>query len=100
MNTEFGAQLRDRRKKAGMSQDTLAEAAKLSRTSIVNIENGRQGVSLGTLYRLADALACTTADLLPVRPEMTLPRIAIGDGSADAKQAVMLVMRRARGRKG
>jgi transcriptional regulator with XRE-family HTH domain len=100
LNLEFGSQLRERRKAAGISQDALAEAAGLSRTSVVNIEKGRQGVSLGTLYRLADALACASADLLPRLPEADLseadlPRIAIGDESVESRQAVMRVMRRA-----
>jgi transcriptional regulator with XRE-family HTH domain len=98
LNLAFGTRLRQRRIRAGISQDELAVAAGLSRTSIVNIEQGRQGASLSTLYRLADALACRSADLLPPLPETDLPRIAIGDESAESKEAVMRVVRRARGR--
>jgi transcriptional regulator with XRE-family HTH domain len=101
LNLEFGSRLRERRQEAGMSQETLAETAGLSRTSVVNIEKGRQGVSLGTLYRLANALACDCADLLPpppegqAIPEIDLPRIAIGDERADSRRAVMRIMQRA-----
>ena len=98
LNQEFGTQLRARRRKARLSQDGLAAASGLSRTSVVNIEKGRQGVSLGTLYRLARALACDTSELLPPIPTSDLPRITIGDESAETKQAVMRVMRRAQER--
>jgi transcriptional regulator with XRE-family HTH domain len=37
----------------------------LSRSSIANIERGKQGVSLLQLYVLAEALEVTPADLLP-----------------------------------
>lgn len=100
LNVEFGARVRERRKKADLSQDDLAAAAKVSRTSVVNIERGRQGVSIGTLYRLANALACNPADLLPLRPAARLPRIAIGDGSREAEQAVLLVMQAGEGARG
>jgi transcriptional regulator with XRE-family HTH domain len=91
LNVAFGVQLRARRVKAQMSQDVLAEEARLSRTSIVNIEQGRQGVSLATLYRLADALACSPADLLPIRPDVEVPTITIGDRSLESQRAVRLV---------
>jgi transcriptional regulator with XRE-family HTH domain len=48
-----------------MSQDAFAKAVGLSRTSITNIERGRQPVSLHTLYSMADILGVEPADLLP-----------------------------------
>lgn len=93
---EFGARVRERRRRAGMSQDQLADAAFLSRTSVVNIENGRQGVSIGTLYRLAEALACAPGELLPPVHEVEVPDITIGGETDSARQAVMKVLRRAR----
>ena len=98
LNREFGSRLRERRKKAELSQDGLASAAGLSRTSVVNIERGRQGVSLATIYRLAEALGCASTDLLPPLPETQVPRITIGDQSSESRQAVMRVMQRAQER--
>ncbi len=95
LNLEFGTRLREMRRRVGLSQDQLANAARLSRTSIVNVERGRQGVSLGTLYRLADALSCSPAQLLPARQEVEMPRIAIGSEAVSARQAVLAVLRRA-----
>jgi len=44
LNREFGSRLRERRKKAELSQDGLASAAGLSRTSVVNIERAAHWV--------------------------------------------------------
>jgi transcriptional regulator with XRE-family HTH domain len=96
LRREFGALIRQLRRKVGMTQDAVAEGSGLSRTSVVNIESGRQGVSLETLYRLAEALACDATALLPALPRAQMPRIAIGDDSEESKQAVMRVLQRAR----
>ena len=52
-------------RKDAMTQDRLGALVGLSRTSITNIEKGRQHVSLHQLYRIADALEVTPAMLLP-----------------------------------
>jgi transcriptional regulator with XRE-family HTH domain len=62
---EFGRALRARRKQAGLSQDDVAQRVGMSRTSITNIEQGRQHVSLHVLYELAGAVGATPGDLLP-----------------------------------
>ena len=62
---EFGRALRARRKHAGLSQDNVAQRVGMSRTSITNIEQGRQHVSLHVLYELAAAVGTTPEDLLP-----------------------------------
>ena len=48
-----------------MTQDRLGVLVGLSRTSITNIEKGRQHVSLHQLYRIADALNIPVEALLP-----------------------------------
>jgi transcriptional regulator with XRE-family HTH domain len=48
-----------------MTQVAFAKAVGLSRTSITNIESGRQPVSLHTLYSMADILGLEVGDLLP-----------------------------------
>lgn len=92
---EFGERVRERRRRSGMSQDELADASSLSRTSVVNIEKGRQGVSLGTLYRLAEALMCSPGELLPPHHEFDVPPITIGGETDSARHAVLSVLRRA-----
>ncbi len=48
-----------------MSQATLAVSVGLSRTSITNIELGRQHVPLHTLYEVASALGVEPSQFLP-----------------------------------
>lgn len=62
----FGKLVHLHRKRCdGMTQEKLAALVGLSRTSITNIEQGRQHVSLHQLYALADALRTTPDTLLP-----------------------------------
>ena len=62
---EFGRGLRSARKAANLTQEALAERVGLSRTSITNIEKGRQHVSLHMLFSLANAVGVEPAELLP-----------------------------------
>src|SRR5258707_6534000 len=68
----FGLLLSRRRGDAGMSQAALAKAVGLSRTSITNIERGRQPVNIHTLYAMADILGVEIGDLLPPSPNDSL----------------------------
>ena len=62
---EFGRGLRSARKAANLTQEALAERVGLSRTSITNIEKGRQHVSLHILFSLAAAVVVEPVELLP-----------------------------------
>lgn len=48
-----------------MTQEVLARKVKLTRTSIINIEKGRQQIQLCTLVEIARELAVPPADLIP-----------------------------------
>ncbi len=62
---QFGRILAAARNKKKMSQEVLARELGLSRTSITNIEKGRQPVQLHTLYQISNLLAVELKDLLP-----------------------------------
>jgi transcriptional regulator with XRE-family HTH domain len=62
---EFGRRLRDARGRARLSQEALGGRVGLNRTSISNVENGRQRLLLHQLPLLAGALAASMNDLLP-----------------------------------
>ena len=62
---EFGNELRAARGGSGLTQEQLAGQVGLTRTSITNIEAGRQQVSLHQLFQLAAAVGKRPADLLP-----------------------------------
>jgi len=52
----FGDRVRAARQEAGLSQEALAEAARLHPTFVSNIERGYRVPSVPTLLRLATAL--------------------------------------------
>lgn len=63
----FGSRLRELRDEKGVTQEQLAKRVDLSRTSITNIEKGRQRVMLHQLVELAEALESDVSDLMPLR---------------------------------
>jgi transcriptional regulator with XRE-family HTH domain len=63
--TDVGKRIRDARGRAGLSQEDLAAAVALKRTSITNIESGRQKLLLHTFVDVAAALGVSPAALLP-----------------------------------
>lgn len=72
---ELGRLLRDFREKAKpkVSQARLAEQVGLSRTSITNIEKGRQRIPFDLLFSLADALNVDPRNLIPNRSSSPPP---------------------------
>ncbi len=66
---KVGTQIRAIREKRELNQDALADAVKLSRTSICNIEKGRQKLLLHTLCDIARVLSVAPMELLPQNPK-------------------------------
>jgi transcriptional regulator with XRE-family HTH domain len=62
---QFGSELRAARDGSDLTQEQVAGRVGLTRTSITNIEAGRQQVSLHQLYQLAAAVGKRPAELLP-----------------------------------
>lgn len=60
-----GRRIREARK-GKITQEALASLVSLTRTSIVNIEQGRQQLFVHTLVDIARALQVPIADLIPV----------------------------------
>ncbi len=65
----FGYKVKKRRNELKLTQEELAEKVDVSRTSIVQIENGNQGASLVTVYSLAKALDMSMDYLLSMHEE-------------------------------
>jgi transcriptional regulator with XRE-family HTH domain len=63
----LGRLMRTRRESAGMTQGELARLVGMTRTSISNIESGRQKLQIHTLYDVARALEVPPEALLPTR---------------------------------
>lgn len=65
---EVGRRIRDARKRRNppLTQEALGKIVLLTRTSITNVEKGRQKFLLHTLADIASALQIDPASLLPV----------------------------------
>lgn len=57
-------EIRDARKRAGITQVELSEATGIDQASISRMENGRQGITLEYLIRIARALKVDLGDLV------------------------------------
>lgn len=62
---ELGENIKSYRTKQGYSQDDLAKFLGLTRTSVVNIEKGRQRPPLHTVYDLSIFFNVDISNLLP-----------------------------------
>lgn len=60
----FGHKVRVMREKVGLRQQDLARKMGMSRTSITNIETGRQNVPIDKVYDIADILKVEPRELL------------------------------------
>lgn len=65
----IGKRVRARRERIPLTQGDLASRIGLTRTSISNIEQGRQKIQIHTLYALAAALDVPATVLLPSERE-------------------------------
>ena len=61
----FGARLREVRLQCDLSQEGLGEIAGLHRTFVSMVERGKRNVTIATVEKLAAALNCRMADLMP-----------------------------------
>ena len=71
---EFGERVCRARKAAQLSQQELADRVGLTRTSIINIEKGRQTVNVIHLSHMAVALRASIDELVPsLKPASSIP---------------------------
>ena len=91
----FGALLRGCRSRSGLTQAELAEKVKISRTSVTNIECGRQQVVLHQLLDFADALGVEPSELIPETnsnvPVDLIDRLAQGKGASATRWAEQIL---------
>ena len=64
---DIGRRIKEARKRRGLSQDKLSKRCYFTRTSIVNIEQGRQMPPIYGIYDLARALKVRVRTLIPGR---------------------------------
>lgn len=60
----LGVVIRDARTRLNISQEKLAESAKLHRNALGRIERSEVGLNLNTLWLIADAMGMTASELV------------------------------------
>lgn len=83
---EVGVRVRRRREELRKTQDELASAVGLSRSSIANIERGQQHAPVHVLLWLAEALGVDVGTLLPTHYEL----VALTTAGWDVKKQVSI----------
>lgn len=66
----LGARLKQRRIRLGLTQGDLADMVSISRTSIANIEQGRQRLPIHVLIELSISLQSNVSDFIPNSEEL------------------------------
>ena len=69
-----GRKIRQTRENQHLSQDSLAQRLGISRTSMVNIEAGRQRTPLHVLWQIAELLETKLTLLIPTPEELLAPQ--------------------------
>ena len=93
---EFGDLLRRARKVRGLSQADIAPGVGLSRTSVANIERGRQRMSIHLLMDFARVLNVEPCALLPTlqpEPDMKRSRRLLAFSPEDQEPFVQIARR-------
>lgn len=86
-----GTNVRSARVAADVSQELLAQRVGLTRSSIANLEAGRQRVALHLFFLIADALDSDACELLPSersRPHNPLNLTNIDDKLVDSPETM------------
>src|SRR5262245_2344635 len=81
---DVGALIRDRRRRLGLDQATLAECVGVSRQWIIDAEGGKARAPIGLLLRTLDVLGVTLAV-----DEGTWPAPAVRPGAAPDIDAIV-----------
>jgi transcriptional regulator with XRE-family HTH domain len=100
---EIGGRVRRARKEHGWNQADLAHAVDLARSSIANLEAGRQRPPVHIMLLIAQALDISVATLLPTSSELgalgtiQAPELNLEGQSSSAHDFVTTAIRRATG---
>lgn len=82
---EVGRRIRDARRRRGLSQSEVSQAAGITQASLSNYETGKRELPLSTVLNLASALDVPLGDLVEISDVMVLRDSRL----ADAVRALM-----------
>jgi transcriptional regulator with XRE-family HTH domain len=91
---QLGVRIKETREESGFTQEALGEEVGLSRTSITNVEKGRQKLLLHTFVNIANVLKVNPESLLPktqLSSDGELERI-LKEHSTEEKQWIKAVI--------
>jgi transcriptional regulator with XRE-family HTH domain len=94
---DFGRRVRAAREQQGLTQQALADTLGLTRSSVANIEAGRQRALLHMTAAVSAATGVPAADLLPDKAALTAPpslRRDLERLSDTNREAVEMLLRR------
>ena len=99
---DIGERIRKNRVKSDLTQTDLAHVTGLTRSSIANIEGGRQRAPIHTLYMIAQALDTSIQELMPSSSELDLlatitPALDLEGQSSATQEFVTSTLRRLAG---
>lgn len=82
ISVAFGRSVKLRRTELDISQETLADQAGIARSFLSAIERGASQASIGTVWKLANALQCKPSDLWLTAEALYVSRLARPDTKA------------------
>ena len=94
--SHIGEQLKNHREKIGLTQLELANRVALERTSITNIERGKQKLPIHVLFGVCKALGVSPSEVMPRveqvadSPEMT--QISFGNFNGNVPLGIAMLM--------
>lgn len=72
---EVGRRIREARTKSCLTQEVLANKVSLTRTTVTNIEKGRQQLLVHTLVEIAEVLQVNLESLLPEQQSSSIDKL-------------------------
>ena len=93
LNAKIGKMISRKRLAAGWTQADLSLKTGIKRTSIAQIERGKQGILVDKLYTIAAALKCEITMLLPlIRNSNKMVTTSAEDMSKDTMDRVLKIV--------
>ena len=68
INIQIGAKLRSLREERGLAQEPVAKRVGILRTSLINIEYGRQNISADMLCKFCSIYGVPIEDVVEIKP--------------------------------
>ncbi len=67
---QLGTRIREKRKRMGLTQETLANLADIDRSYIGGVERGERNITFSLLCKICTALNCDVAELTTHIPDI------------------------------